>query len=945
MSERPSLWPQARAHFRRLCDLDPTARDAALAALRADDPTLADDVAGLLAADAEATGSADADLRGAVADLRAAFEDDTMPAEERAGPWRLEEIIGRGGMGEVWRARRQVEDFEQVGALKLLKRGMDSDSLLARFRQERRILARLEHSNIARLLDGGITASGRPYLVMELVEGQPITAYVASHQLDLPGILRLFLRICAGVDVAHRNLVVHRDLKPSNIMVDALGEPKLLDFGIAKLLAGDADDLTVTATAMRALTPAYASPEQLAGEPVTTATDVHALGLILHELTTGTLPRERGERGPRHLHDDVTTRPSQVLRRRLGEDATDEHTRRLARQVGGDLDAIVLTALRGDPARRYPSVAAMAADIGRLLDGRPVSARGDSAAYRMRRFVRRHRVGVTAGALVLVAVAAGLTTSIWQARLARQQAQRAEAVQAFLLDIFHTNSSNQPDPVKARETTARELLDLGADRLGTTLDHAPTAKHTMLSLLGKLYLDLGMDDQAVALQRQAVDLARSLHGPHSLAVVQALVDLAGSLHASAEVNERGAVLEEAEAIVGRHRDVPQDLVARLFTRLAEHHTSLDVTLAVGYAGRAVALLESLPASVALAEAWYSNGVALYFAGDNQAAAQAFARAVEVSEQVQGFPNPSMPRFYALLSNAQYNLLEIEEARASARKSLEAALQVSGPEHIDTIQTTMRLGRLLMDTGATREGLHHLAQARELVLATRGADDPFHAPQALLEHGTALVRAGDPQAGLADIQDAIANRRLNRPGTLYLAQMLESAALALIQLDRGTETDALLAEAEQIRDAANQPRGTASWNQHVALRARRAAATQQPDQVQHWLGSYAVPADGGSREQIELLTLRAELMLDLGAPAEAASAASQALATLQELGLQDDLALLRIRILHAHGRAALSSGDADAGCASLREALTLAQEHLLPISRQLTGIRATLAACR
>ncbi len=950
MSDRASLWPRARAHFRRLCDLDLADREVALAALRAEDPQLAAYVADLLAADTDADTEQgpDADLRGAVADLRASFEDEALPVETQAGPWTIEEVIGRGGMGEVWRARRRVEDFEQVGALKLLKRGMDSDALLARFRQERRILARLEHANIARLLDGGVTASGRPYLVMELVEGLPITEYVAARGLGLPEILRLFLRICAGVDVAHRNLVVHRDLKPSNIMVDALGEPKLLDFGIAKLLAGDEHDLAVTVTTMRALTPAYAAPEQLAGEPVTTATDVYALGLILYELTCGTLPRERLAGDPSRLRDDVSTRPSQALRRRLGDATADPQTRQLMRQVRGDLDAIVLTALRGDPARRYPSVSAMAADIKALLDGRPVTARGDSPGYRLRRFVRRHRVAVGAAALVVLAIAGGLTASIWQARQAREQALRAEAVQAFLLDIFRLNSANQPDPVKARETTARELLDIGAERIGTALGDAPPARQAVLVLLGSLYHDLGLDDQAVALRRQAVDHARTLHGPRSLLVAEALVALAGSLHASADVGERGAVLEEAEALVIGRRDAPHELRSNLYRMLAEHFASLDVKRAVGYAEQAVALLEGQPPSVTLAEGWYTCGVTLYVAGDNVKAAHAFAQAVAVSLEAQGYPNPSMPRFYALLSNAQYNMLDIDAARASARKSLEAALLVSGPEHIDVVQTTMRLGRLLVDTGATREGLEHLARARELVLATRGADDPFYAPQALLEHGTALVRAGDPQTGLVDIEAAIDNRRRNRPGTLYLAQMLELAALALDHLGRAAEIDTLLDEAEQIRTTANQPRQTPAWNQHVALRARRAAVSGDRAAVERWLAEYGLPAEssaGDTREHVEQLTLRAELMLILDDPAAAAAAAAEALATLRALGLQDYLLLLRIRILHAGGRAALAIGEVEGGCGALREALTLAQEQLLPGSATLKALREAVEGCR
>jgi eukaryotic-like serine/threonine-protein kinase len=949
MSDQSSLWPQAREHFRRLCALDRTDRDAELSALRAADPALAAYVGELLAADAET----DHDLRSAVDDLRDAFEDDTFAPATAAGPWQLEQPLGRGGMGEVWRAWRRIEDFEQVAALKLLKRGMDSDAMLARFRQERRILARLEHPNIARLLDGGVTETGRPYLAMELVEGRPINEYVAAQGLDLRAILQLFLRICAAVDFAHRNLVVHRDIKPSNILIDPAGEPKLLDFGIAKLLTGDEDDALVTATLLRVMTPAYAAPEQLGGKPVTTATDVYALGLILYELITGGLPRERGAHTSGQItrfDTDVTTRPSQALRRRTVTAPADEHAQRLLRQAAGnsDLDAIVLMALRADPARRYLSVAALAADIEHLLAGRPVMARGDSAGYRLRRFVSRNRVGVTAAALVVVALASGLTSSLWQAQQARAQAQRAEAVQDFLLGIFRTNASNQPDPVRARETTARELLDIGAERIGSALDDAPAAKHAVLALLGSLYQDLGIDEQAAELREQAATLARERHGPWSLAYAQALLDLASSLHTSARLDERVQLLEQADAILARRRDAPVAQRANLLRSLSEHYSSSDVPRAIVYAQRAVALLDGEPPSATLAETYYMLGVAHYFGGDNQAAASAFTRAVEISELVAGFPNPALPRFYALLASVQQSLLEIEPARRSARKALAAATHIGGPEHVDTQQTTMRLGRLLFDTGAVHEGLRYLAEARRLALATRGADDPFYTPQALLEHGFALVRAGDPAAGLADIEAAIDNRRRHRPGTLYLAQMLEYAALALFQLGRTAEIDALLQEAAQIRTDANQARGIPTWNLHVNLRARLAAATGQEELARQWLAEFALSVDphvGLSLEQIDEAVLRAELMLELGDFPAAAAAAAEALATLVAFEVDDYFVVQRARALHVQGRTALAAGDTTGGCDALQRSHELGRRHLLPGSPLLLAIDGARSACR
>jgi eukaryotic-like serine/threonine-protein kinase len=948
MSQGAERWQQARQHFRRLCDLEESERRCALEALASADPELAAYVADLIAADSQGGEG----LVDVVAGLREDFEEHSAGEPGGAvGPWTLLERIGHGGMGDVWKARRDDAGFEQFCALKLLKRGMDSEALLARFLQERRILARLEHPNIARLLDGGISASGRPWFAMELVEGQAVDRFVHQRRLDLPALLELLLRICAAVEFAHRNLVVHRDLKPSNILVDAHGEPKLLDFGIAKLLQGEeSSQATVTATALRALTPAYAAPEQILGEPVSTATDVYALGVILYELLTGRRPHQRSAQAASAalagaLEAEEVTRPSLALLRSKETDG--RAARRLAKLLRGDVDTIVLTALRREPGRRYPSAAAMAEDLRRHLEGQPIRARPDTTGYRMGKFLRRHRLGLATTTLVILALASGLAVAIWQGREARAQAQRAEAVQGFLLDIFRSNTSRQPDPVRARETTARELLDLGAERVHKGLDDAPAAKFAVLSVLGSLYQELAVDAQAVEMRRQALALARSLHGNRSLETAQALIDLAVSLHASADVGERGAVLDEAASILERQHKAPPTMRADLHRFAAEHYSSTDITRALDHATRAVSILGDLPPSVNLAEASYVKGVAHLFAEDIVEANAAFERAVEVSLAAQGFPNPSLPRFNALLSRTRYRLLDFPGALESSRQALAAASLVSGPEHADTLQTTMRLGRLLFDTGSTHEGLEHLAQARRIALDTRGAEDPFHTPQARLEYGFALLRAGDPAAGLEEILAAIENRRIHRPGTPFLAQMLEFAAMAMMQLDRGEEAGALLDEAGAIRDGAGQQRGTMVWNHHAAQRARHAAAAGRHEEALSWLAEFQVPpaaATGPTLEGIERDVLRAEVLWSLARGAESAESAAAALAAISDLDLDGHLSLQRARALHIRGRALLASGELEAGCTALHEADALAGRLLLPPSPQLAAVRSALEDC-
>ena len=365
------------------------------------------------------------------------------------GPYKILREIGRGGMGAVYLALRADDQFRKQVAIKLIKPGMDTGAVIRRFRNERQILAALDHSHIARLLDGGVSESGLSYFVMEYVEGLPLDAYCDTHRLLTAERLALFLAVCSAVQYAHQNLVVHRDLKPGNVLVTAGGVPKLLDFGIAKLLRPElsADPLTATATALPLMTPEYASPEQARGGPVTTASDVYSLGVLLYELLTGHRPyqvptgslediaRVIGETDPEKPSAAVTRSETVrgadgVVRAELTPESV-SHARadapeRLHRRLRGDLDTIVLMALRKEPGRRYASVAQFAEDIRRYLDGRPVIARQDTLGYRTGKFIRRHKAGGAAAALVALTLLGGAATTAWQARAARYQKARAE---------------------------------------------------------------------------------------------------------------------------------------------------------------------------------------------------------------------------------------------------------------------------------------------------------------------------------------------------------------------------------------------------------------------------------------------------------------------------------------------------------------------------------------
>jgi serine/threonine protein kinase len=405
----------------------------------------------------------------------------------RVGAYRILGEVGRGGMGSVYRAVRADDAFEKQVALKVVRSGRGSIDLAARFRGERQILARLDHPNIARLLDGGATAEGDPYLVMEYVVGDPIDAYCQARALSTAARLGLFRAVCAAVHYAHQNLVVHRDLKPGNILVTSDGVPKLLDFGIAKVLA---DDLTEapTQTAFPALTPDYASPEQVRALPLTTASDVYSLGVVLYEILTGHRPYRVRTPVPAEIVRVVCElepeKPSTLVRRGGPEATTvaartiapapqtgDPRLLRLAGELEGDLDTIVLKALRKEPARRYGSVQELSDDIGRYLEGRPVLARTDTPAYRARKFVRRHKTAVAVAALVFLSLVGGIAATALQARIAEGHRRRAEKhfaevrnlARSFLFEI-HDSLRELAGAGPARETIVKRALEY-LDRL------------------------------------------------------------------------------------------------------------------------------------------------------------------------------------------------------------------------------------------------------------------------------------------------------------------------------------------------------------------------------------------------------------------------------------------------------------------------------------------------
>ena len=515
----PSLWQKIQNAFEATLELNQTELELFLADLEKQDPAVASEVRSLLAVD---VGRVDqvvpAAMAGAAAELDSpsridadSLGDVPLPVD-RLGPFRLRRLLGMGGMGAVYLGEREDADFEQRVALKVVRQTFLTAPAKARFLNERRILAGLQHERIARLVDGGLADDGvTPWFAMEFVDGEPFLNALSEASLERR--LNVFLDICDAVQYAHRRLVVHRDLKPSNILIGPDGRPKLLDFGIAKVLnpgSGATEAKFETQTGERPMTPSYAAPEQLVGEPVTIATDIYALGMLLYELLVGRHPFVEKRSSAADLEQAILhnppTRPSRVI------GAAEEETRPYeAKALSGDLDNICLTALRKEPERRYATVGDLAADIRRFLEDQPVSATPDSWAYRARKLVRRHRVPVVAVTLSVLMLI--LMSTIYGIRLADErdralaEAEKSSRLAGFLTELF---TSVDPNQAQGEEITARQLLEQGVRRIDHELEQQPQARADLLHVMGDVYLRLGLYDRALELLQSAAEANEDL---------------------------------------------------------------------------------------------------------------------------------------------------------------------------------------------------------------------------------------------------------------------------------------------------------------------------------------------------------------------------------------------------------------------------------------------------
>lgn len=831
----PEQWLRVQELFQGALEQPPEARDAWLAA-HSDDPAILTDVRALLRADASDSHERIVDvIAGSAASLQSALDREPVIGT-LVGPYRLLRELGHGGMGTVYLAERADDQYRAQVAIKFVRGQLATPDLARRLLLERQILADLTHPNIAWLIDGGAANDGTPYLVMEYIEGRPIDAWCDRAGLGLSGRIALFRTVCEAVRYAHAGLVVHRDIKPSNILVTHDGTPKLVDFGIAKLLAGEgATDATGT---LRFLTPAYAAPEQLRGERITVATDVYALGGVLYRLLTGRAPLDTNGLSAAELElriaEVMPPLPSVVARAK---------GLAWARRLEGDIDTIILTALQKDPGRRYPSVEKLVDDLRRHASGLPVTARPDTVGYRAGKFVRRNRTGIAVAATAVSALALLLgwhTVRITTERnRAQVEAAKAREVATFLRELFEVSD---PSVSRGETVTARELLDAGAARITTELADQPDVQATLMRSIGEVYSTIGLRDEAGPLLERALNQHRSLHGerhdetvtstlayavwlqdvgrtdeaePMFRAALDTRIDLYGATDPGVgEAHQALGYLLEAQAEFTEAE--PHFVAAVTIARDAKPFDEAHLASALGRYGRflrqqdrfeeaepmlreALAVQRRVFGAVHPTVASSARNLAsmLRDLGKYDAADTLYLEAIRLRRQLYGPESQDV----ALTLNSYASMLEshgdVDSALAVAGTALHILEKVHTAPHPDLAAAHSNMGVMLNSVGRSDEAIVEYRRSLALLDVLLPADHPNRAFPLLLLAG---IHADRSQYRLAEPlqRRALAIRRASLPAThRHLAEAAGDLGATLAATGRRAEARPLLEEAYRI----------------------------------------------------------------------------------------------------------------------------------------------------
>ena len=709
---------------------------------------------------------------------QATLDSGAAPAGRLIGRYRVIRELGRGGMGEVYLAARADDEYRKHVALKLIRAGDETrEDLLRHFRRERQILAALDHPNIAKLLDGGTTEAGQPYFVMDYIKGVPVDDYCDRRRLPVTGRLELFESICAAVAYAHRNLVIHRDIKPTNILVTGDGVPKLLDFGLAKLVNPDLGMETATGTRF-AFTPAYASPEQVQGETVNTATDVYSLGVVLYELLTGHSPyrlkthssvdvlnavvqqeperpstavRRTGEPRSKHGGSPVVLTPELVSRTREGSPD------RLRRCLRGDLDIILLKALRKEPERRYRSVDAFSEDLRRYREGRPVAARRGTLSYRARKFVRRHTLGVAAITLTLAAMVGGglaATYGFVRARAAEREAV-CEAAKATAINEFMQETLFQAHPSYGggREITMVEALASAVPQIDAAFPDQPQVRAAVQNTIGRVYVDLGLFEEAETLLQRALTTRRAELGDEHL-------DVAECLHNLGAVSLEKGDYAAAESYQRQALDIRRRLRGESDLLVAESLNDLAITLQKGKA-------------------------------DYDAAQRLLEQSLAIKRAQRGERHRDVAQALLNLGMVHYRRDDLDEAERCFREGLRLNRELLGSDHVEVASSLNNLALVLRDKGDYSGAAELLREALRIDRLRIGADHPGIG-NGLNNLGATLVRAGRLEEAEGLFREALViHRRAYPEGHFQIATTENLLGGCLTAMKRYAEAEPLL----------------------------------------------------------------------------------------------------------------------------------------------------------
>jgi len=823
---------------------------------------------------------------------------------QHIGAFRIVRALGQGGMAAVFLGERVGADFDQQVAIKLLRRGLYSELEQRLFQRERQVLAALDHPNIAHLIDGGVTAAGIPYLVMEHVDGVPITVHALAHRLDVRRRLKLFLRVCRAIEAAHRSLIVHRDIKPSNILVSADGEVKLLDFGIAKLL--DEDDAGAT---VGVYTPDYAAPEQISGGTITTATDVYGLGVLLHELLLGIRPAGSPTRRP-------SSRVGEIGAGQADGGAHALAPLQLRSLLRGDLDNILLKALEPEPQRRYASAGALADDIECFLDHRPVSAHPPSRLYRAKKFIQRHRGGVLTSALFLIGIFAALAVALWQANVARQEAARANTVRDFIVTVFdaaraHLPREQRPTPEALVEQAQRQLA------AATNLDAA--TRGDVLRTLGEVNLSLSNFSRAESMFAEARDLATG-RGDHAAAdsarVLRAdtmqragrnaeamrelyaqLDDLRGS--PSPTLLRALSVLAAAEQATG----APDAAVAhrREAAAAADHiygADSIDALASALDVGNTLSELERFPEAIAVLDplltrwraanapqddryvaALTSLAAASDGIGDKPGSEAHYRELLGLKRHIYTAPHDAIARALRDLASIVLRAEKYAEAEALLNEALTMQRQVFGEDHREVAVSYDGLGEIMVAQRRFAEA--DAAYRAALAVCERARISEEVCPRARNNLGMSFYRQDRLDEAKREMTQALAERRAllgnDHPTVAYSLSTLANVA---VKQDDGAEAVRLSVEALAILDRS----GRGASREAVLIRNGYAAAlfragrnAEALPEIDRTITDWQRVAPDGKIRHVVMLVQKAQIQQALKRDDDARKTAEEAIA--------------------------------------------------------------------